>query len=172
MLIKLDQVGDEPFRWEESPSISAESLGRSELLGVGGVSWSGQVTRDLAGYRLQARLSYRQNLTCTRCLAPVERPVDEELELAIETGAAEPMLGEHELTTSDLRTLFLDGDELDTTPILMEQLQLNIPMKPLCREDCAGLCPQCGADRNQAPCGCERSDVDPRWQALERLRQG
>ena len=84
MLIKLDQVGDEPFRWEESPSISAESLGRSELLGVGGVSWSGQVTRDLAGYRLQARLSYRQTLTCTRCLAPVERPVDEEIELTIE----------------------------------------------------------------------------------------
>ncbi len=171
MLIQLQQIGDEPFHWEESPSISAESLGRSELLGLGGISWSGRVVRDLAGYRLQARLSYRQTLTCTRCLAHVERPVDEELELAIETGAAEPMLGEHELTTSDLRTLFLDGDELDTIPILMEQLQLNIPMKPLCREDCVGLCPQCGADRNQVPCTCAESDVDPRWQALEGWRR-
>ena len=172
MLIQLDQIGDEPFHWEESPSISVESLGRSELSGLGGISWSGRVVRDLAGYRLEARLSYEQTLTCTRCLEPVARPVEEEIELAIETGAAEPMLGEHELSASDLRTLFLDGDELDTTPILMEQLQLNIPMKPLCREDCAGLCPQCGADRNRAPCSCAESDVDPRWQALEQFREG
>ena len=172
MLIQLLQIGDEPFHWEESPSISAESLGRSELLGVGEISWSGSVVRDLAGYRLEARLSYEQTLTCTRCLAPLTQAVDEEIELAIETSATEPMLGEHELTTSDLRTLFLDGQELDTTPILMEQLQLNIPMKPLCREDCAGLCPRCGADRNLAPCSCDDSPSDPRWRALEKLREG
>ncbi len=172
MLIQLEQIGEEPFHWEESPSISVDSLGRSELVGVGGVSWSGRVVRDLAGYRLEARLSYQQTLTCTRCLAPVTRPVEDEIELAIEASASEPMLGEHELRSSDFKTLFLEGDELDTTPILMEQLQLNIPMKPLCREDCAGLCPQCGADRNQAPCACAGSDVDPRWQALERFRKG
>ena len=171
MLIQLEQIGDEPFHWEESPSISVDSLGRSELQGVGGISWSGRVIRDLAGYRLEARLSYRQTLTCTRCLAPVARAVEEEIELAIEAGAAEPILGEHELSSSDLKTLFVDGDTLDTTPILMEQIQLNIPMKPLCREDCAGLCPQCGADRNQVSCTCAESDVDPRWQALEQFRE-
>jgi uncharacterized protein len=172
MRIQLDQIADEPFRWEESPSISAASLGRLGLLGLSGVSWSGSVARDLAGYRLQARLSYRQTLTCTRCLTPVESIVDEEIELAIQVGSAEPMLGEHELTASDLKTLFLDDDILDTTPILMEQLQLNIPMKPLCREDCAGLCPRCGVDRNTERCSCEESEIDPRWQALERWRRG
>ena len=55
MLIQLQQIADEPFHWEESPSISAESLGRSELLGLGGISWSGRVVRDLAGLRLQAK---------------------------------------------------------------------------------------------------------------------
>ncbi|MFQ5348885.1 MAG: DUF177 domain-containing protein [Thermoanaerobaculia bacterium] len=172
MLIQLDQIGNEPFHWEESPSISAESLGRSELSGVGGISWSGRVVRDLAGYRLEARLSYQQTLTCTRCLQSLARSVEEEFELAIETGASEPLLGEHELSASDLKTLFLEGQELDTTPILMEQLQLNIPMKPLCREDCAGLCPKCGTDRNEVRCSCAESEVDPRWQALERFRQG
>ena len=171
MLIHLEQVAEEPFHWRETPPISVDSLGRSELLGIGEVSWSGRVVRDLAGYRLEARLSYEQTLTCTRCLAPLTQRVEDEIELAIETSASEPMLGEHELSTSDLKTLFLEGEELDTTPILMEQLQLNIPMKPLCREDCAGLCPTCGADRNQAPCSCEESQTDPRWQALERLRE-
>lgn len=172
MLIQLEQVTDEPFDWRETPSISVDSLGRSELLGVGEVSWSGRVVRELAGYRLEARLSYQQTLTCTRCLAPLALAVDETIELAIETSASEPMLGEHELTASDLQTLFLEGQELDTTPILMEQLQLNIPMKPLCREDCAGLCPRCGADLNEAPCSCDDSPTDPRWQALEKLRGG
>ena len=172
MLIQLEQIGDDPFHWQESPSISVDSLGRTELLGVGGISWSGRVFRDLAGYRLQARLSYEQTLTCTRCLQPLTRPVEDEIELMIETSASEPMLGEHELSASDLGALFLEGTELDTTPILMEQLQLNIPMKPLCREDCAGLCPQCGADRNQVRCSCAESEVDPRWQALEQFRRG
>ena len=80
MLIQLEQIGDEPFHWEESPSISVESLGRSELLGVSGISWSGRVVRDLAGYRLEARLSYEQTLTCTRCLEPVTRAVEDEIE--------------------------------------------------------------------------------------------
>ena len=172
MLIELEKIEDEPFHWQESPSISAESLGRTELLGVGDVSWSGKVFRDLAGYRLEARLSYEQTLTCTRCLQPLARSVEDEIQLAIDTSSSEPMLGEHELTTSDLKTLFLEGRELDTTPILMEQLQLNIPMKPLCREDCAGLCPHCGVDRNSERCACAESQVDPRWQALEQWREG
>ena len=171
MLIQLEQVADEPFQWRESPSITADSLGRTELLGVGGISWSGRVVRDLAGYRLEARLSYEQTLSCTRCLEPLTQTVEEEVELAIETSESEPLLGEHELRTSDLKTLFVEGQELDTTPILMEQLQLNIPMKPLCREECAGLCPSCGANRNQAPCSCEQVRTDPRWQALEQLRE-
>jgi uncharacterized protein len=171
MRIQLDQIADEPFHWEESPSISAESLGRSELLALGGISWSGRVSRDLAGLRLEARLSYELTLTCTRCLEPVVRSVEEEIELAIETGSSEPMLGEHELRDADLKTLFVDGDVLDTGPILMEQLQLNIPMKPLCREDCAGLCSHCGVDRNNVRCTCAESEVDPRWQALEQLRR-
>ena len=170
MLIQLEQVADEPFHWQESPSISVDSLGRSELLGVGGISWSGRVVRDLAGYRLEARLSYEQTLTCNRCLEPLTMAVDEEIELAIDTSGSEPMLGEHELRANDLKTLFVEGGQLDTTPILMEQLQLNIPMKPLCREDCAGLCPQCGADRNRTPCACT-PEADPRWQALEQWRQ-
>ena len=172
MLIQLEQIEDDPFHWEESPSISAKSLGRSELLDVGGISWSGRVIRDLAGYRLTARLSYEQTLTCTRCLQSLARSVADDIELAIQTSASEPMLGEHELRASELKTQFLEGQELDTTAILMEQLQLNIPMKPLCREDCAGLCPQCGVDRNQVRCSCTESEVDPRWQTLEQWRRG
>lgn len=172
MLIKLDQIADEPFSWRESPPISLASLGRDELLGLSDLTWSGRVSRELEGYRLEARLHYKQTLSCTRCLKPVEDTVNEEIELLLRTGSAEPLLGEHELSANDLETLHVDGDELDTTPILLEQIQLNIPLKPLCREDCAGLCPQCGADRNTAACDCAETEIDPRWRGLERWRQG
>ncbi len=170
MQIRLQKIADEPLRWEESPSIPLATLDRPELVGLSDLSWSGQVSRELAGYRFEARLTYRQQLCCTRCLTTVELPVDERLELMVLVGAAQPLLGEHELTAAELTTLYLDDDLLDTTPILLEQLQLNVPMKPLCREECAGLCPACGVDRNRERCGCAPTAVDPRWSALEGWR--
>jgi uncharacterized protein len=66
--------------------------------------------------------------------------------------------------------VFLEGEVFDTRPLLVEQLQLNVPMKPVCREDCRGLCPQCGADLSQGDCSCGGQPPDPRWAALAALR--
>ncbi len=122
MEIRLDQIGDEPFRWQEIRSIPVESLQRTQLLELGDVGWG-----------------------------------------------EEPVVGELELEEADLGVLYLKGEILDTDPILTEQIQLNVPMRQLCRQDCTGLCPQCGIDRNVESCDCE--DVgDPRWDALTALR--
>jgi len=75
-----------------------------------------------------------------------------------------------ELEPEDLGLLRLEDGILDTQPIVLEQVLLNIPMKPLCKQDCAGLCASCGADLNSEPCACERVH-DPRWQALAALRR-
>ena len=66
--------------------------------------------------------------------------------------------------------LHVAAEVVETEPILLEQLQLNIPMKPLCRPDCAGLCPLCGADLNLGACDCSEPVGDPRWAALAALR--
>ncbi|MGO0122167.1 YceD family protein [Desulfothermobacter acidiphilus] len=60
----------------------------------------------------------------------------------------------------------LSGEELDLAPCVLESLVLALPMKPLCREDCAGLCPECGHDLNQGPCSCSLAPLDPRWAEL------
>jgi uncharacterized protein len=65
---------------------------------------------------------------------------------------------------------YVSEEILETEPVLIEQLQLNIPMKPLCRPDCAGLCPTCGADLNQGACACAKP-ADPRWDRLAALRE-
>ena len=173
MQIWLDQVRDEPFNWDETQSVSPEILDRPELLDLGPVSWRGQVVYADPGYFLRARLSYEQTLSCIRCLKPIVEHAQSDVELMVlvePPGKRGEERGEHELKEGDMSVLYLDGEILETRPILLEQLQLNIPMKPLCREDCQGLCPVCGADRNAGACSCEESTADPRWAALAALK--
>ena len=170
MKVRLREIGDEPYTWSEEEQVSPSALDRPELLEIGPVAWSGQITRLDQGYLLRARISYDQTLACQRCLAAVTEPVAEEVELLVlrhEAGAEEE---ERELAEKDLGVLVVEGEELDLDPILHEQLQLNVPMRPLCREECAGLCPTCGADLNQGPCRCGPRAVDPRWEGLAVLR--
>ena len=151
MEIRLDQIGDEPFRWQETRSIPVESLQRTQLLELGDIGWGGAIVRTSAGFLLSARLGYTQALECPRCLGPSRVEVEAEIELLIQPKSKEPFVDELELEESDLGVLYLQGEILDIDPILTEQLQLNVPMRQLCRQDCAGLCPQCGADRVHVP---------------------
>lgn len=64
----------------------------------------------------------------------------------------------------------LRHDQVDLEPLVREAVVLELPLAPLCREDCQGLCPICGADRNDGSCGCAPDDRDPRWAALDALR--
>ena len=167
MLVQLDKIADEPFRWSVRRSIPAEALDRPDLTDLGEIDWRGEIRRDSPGFWLEGRLTYSQTLACSRCLAPIVQPIESRFEFALRVGAAEPMVGEVELTESDLSTVYLENEQFDTEPILLEQLQLNIPMRLVCRDDCAGLCPTCGVNRNTESCTCESDEVDPRWEALK-----
>jgi uncharacterized protein len=73
-----------------------------------------------------------------------------------------------ELSAEDLDVLYYDDFVVPFDPLIEEQLQLELPMKELCRADCRGLCPQCGADRNAAPCDCT-PPPDERWKTLKTI---
>lgn len=96
---------------------------------------------------------------CRRCLAPARAPVNEELHLLFADADDE------ESDESDMYLLDPRAPTVDLRPALREQWLLAAPGFAVCREDCKGLCPKCGADLNQGPCGCA-ADVDPRWAAL------
>jgi uncharacterized protein len=169
MNIRLDKIGAEPFRWQELVAVSAERLERTQLLELGEVSWSGQVWDEDPGYRCEASYSYEQTIACDRCLAPIVRPVAGEVRLLLMTNSPQPTADEVELTAEDLEILPLAGEEFDPQEVLIEQLQLNVPMRALCTETCKGLCPECGVNRNHEECGCEEARIDPRWEALRGL---
>lgn len=169
MRIRLDDVRREPFSWAETVEVAAESLDREEVVALGPIAWRGRIAYVDPGFHLKARARYEQTLRCGRCLGDYREPVTAELELLV-LEHLEPDEEERELSAEDLGVLYVEDGVVDTRPLLIEQLQLAVPMRPLCREECRGLCPVCGADRNLEECDCEVESVDPRWAALAALR--
>jgi uncharacterized protein len=109
-------------------------------------------------------------LACSRCLEPMAATLAPEVDLALQpcpTARHE----EAELGPDDLEIDFYREDTLDLAGLVRSETELALPMKPLCRADCRGLCPMCGADRNLAACGCEARRVDPRLAPLEALKR-
>ena len=94
---------------------------------------------------------------CSRCLEPVNGEISVHVDELFETV---PLEGE---------TYKLDDDVIDLEPMVRDALLLELPLAPLCNADCAGLCANCGANRNLAPCECVTTEIDPRWAALRSL---
>ncbi|HEY7112616.1 MAG TPA: DUF177 domain-containing protein [Thermoanaerobaculia bacterium] len=163
--ISLEAVQDEPVSFAFDLPFGLAALDREPLKDLSPVRLEGTIARIEGGYALEGRYAFRGKLECSRCLVPYAFAVDEPFTLTLlprKAGA----VGEAELSREDLDVNFYEGDELAVAPIAEERVQMALPMKPLCREDCLGLCPRCGADRNAGPCGCKVEEADPRWGAL------
>ena len=127
-------------------------------------------------FEASGRVQTRLELACGRCLEPYEVPVDATFELryvpqshAAGASASGKDAEEREIGEDDLTTAFYKDGLLDIGDLLREQLQLALPMKPLCSDACLGLCPQCGANRNRTHCGCSPALEDPRLAPLKSL---
>ncbi|HMF07918.1 MAG TPA: DUF177 domain-containing protein [Thermoanaerobaculia bacterium] len=167
-VIPLEQVLDEPAPFVFDLDVPASGLGREPLLEVSPVHFEGEVARIERGYSLQGRLAYGGKLECSRCLAAYPFQQQDRFTLVLYKRAT-PEQDERQLDRTDLDAYFYDQPEVPVRPIVEERIQLAVPMKPLCSEECLGLCPRCGADRNRAACGCVTETADPRWEALKPL---
>jgi uncharacterized protein len=92
---------------------------------------------------------------CSRCLAPLDRPLLVESQFLGSKDANLVGRGSHTLGSQDLDVVFLPEDNLDEAELVREQFELQAPMHPLCVEDCQGLCPNCGKNWNKGPCHCQ-----------------
>jgi uncharacterized protein len=102
---------------------------------------------------------------CSRCLKKFDSSVAVDLcELFVAPGH------EPEGPEAD-DTYRVSGTEIKLEPMLRDAITLALPLHPLCRDDCKGLCAQCGADLNEGECSCVVDDTDPRWAPLEQLRE-
>jgi len=166
--ISLDAVRDEPVPFDLELSFSLERLDREPLVEISPAGIEGQIARVERGYSLEVRLWYSGKLECSRCLAAYPFEADERFSLVL---YKRPPAFETEISLEkdDLDVSYYDEPELSLAPIAEERIQMSVPMKPLCREDCRGLCVHCGQDLNLGDCGCVGETGDPRWVALRGL---
>lgn len=145
-------AGDDPL-WQEGdpqPASPVHATGRLSKAGSGRYYWSGRIEGTVAG-------------ACRRCLTALSAPVREDVHFIFaETDDAEA-------EDPDVFTLPPGAHHVDLRPAIREQWLLSAPSFALCRDDCKGLCPQCGADLNAGECACQ-PEPDSRWEALRKLR--
>ena len=126
----------------------------------------------LSGHQVlvNGHVDTRARVECDRCLKPVELPVSADFTLEYISGSDYESSEVAELTEDALLVSVFNGEALDIDEIAKEQILLAVPTRMLCREDCKGICPECGTDRNTGECNCVTNEIDPRWAALKNLK--
>ena len=129
------------------------------------------IFKDKDQFRLVGSVQTTLELPCSRCLEPFTWPVDSSFDLRYQPHARNAGEGEREIEEDDLTTAFYDNDTIDLGQLMREQFYLALPMKPLCGDDCKGLCPSCGTNLNKGACDCTNTWEDPRLAALKTLKR-
>jgi uncharacterized protein len=120
--------------------------------------------------RLEGRLTVEMETECDRCLGRARFPLDAAFDLFYRPASFNEGEDEVEIDEGEAQMGFYQGGGMELEEVLREQILLVMPMQRICREDCKGICPTCGANRNEAPCGCKEEHPDSRWSALEGLK--
>jgi len=170
MIIALHKMPEEGLGFEKEFDEGELDLSEHDLELTEPLKVSGVISQTRRIVRVQGHLRARAIRPCDRCLKDVELSVDEDLELFYEPSDPDEGLSgsagtEKEIRGKDLEFSVYNDDEIDLDQLVVEQVALNVPTRVLCKEDCRGLCDQCGTDLNQFSCRCEQP-VDPRWHVL------
>jgi uncharacterized protein len=128
-----------------------------------------RITKASSTIFIKGNISVFLDISCSRCLEEVTIPVDGDFSYTLVPAIAETK-EELEPRAEDLEIGHYQDDFIDLTPIICEQIILQIPIKPLCSEDCKGLCPHCGTNRNVASCNCHSDFIDPRLAVLKNIK--
>ena len=128
-----------------------------------------EIHKDKDKFRLVGQVHTRLELACSRCLEPFELLVDASFDLRYLPASDASSEADREIREDDLETSYYRDDQIDLSELMREQFYLLLPMKPLCREECRGLCTQCGTNLNTGSCECAPAWEDPRLAPLKGL---
>lgn len=128
-----------------------------------------ELKEALMEIRVAGHVSTQVGVACDRCLEPIAIPVDTDFDLIYRPTAYMPEGDEVEVQEKETEVGFYQGEGLELKDVLREQVLLALPMHWVCREDCRGICPVCGQNRNTAECACHEEPADDRWAGLKNL---
>jgi uncharacterized protein len=177
MEFRIIDLEKEPIEFDLEMPPGAVDLGaEAEQRGLLAASGRAEVLHEhrgpkdiVADIRLRGLFAGVFQVPCARCVEPVEIPLTSEFDLIFRPAAADSEATERSITAQETEIGYYQGDSLALEDVLREQVLLSLPVRTLCKPDCKGLCPRCGADRNSQSCNCGGGD-DPRWEPLAGLR--
>ncbi len=174
--IVFDEIDkDGPQSYAATFTVAPEELHSDELAALGPVSMTAEARKgELRGeYLVDGTSRFTGDLTCSRCLEPYPFASSSTFHLRFQPRSDVPRAEDEEIEISpeELDVEFYVERVIPLRDLALEQIQLSIPMKPLCNERCLGLCTVCGANRNREICSCVESALDERWGALREIQQ-
>ena len=180
MRIRLDQLTERALylEFEEPPEafpVLTEMVasGACEFLAPLKAALRAQQIGDIV--QIDGLISTRVRLDCSRCLQSYETPMASSFALTYSPNAPSPEMGgadqeEIELSVEDMGLIYYQGEEINLQNEIQEQVVMAFPLKALCKSDCRGICPQCGADLNAGDCDCDRLPPTGKFDALKNLK--
>lgn len=161
VLINVDRLKRTPWQTVLHEPVTAFS-GLNELADDGSVVFTRAICGTLTARRVEAFIEVSGLLEssvvmpCSRCLADVDCELVVDVALCYGSGVADSRsdVEEVEISSDELGLIVFSGDEIDLRPDVEQEILMALPLQPLCKTDCLGLCPVCGASRNQSKCGC------------------
>ncbi|MFZ0305504.1 MAG: DUF177 domain-containing protein [Terracidiphilus sp.] len=178
MEFKVIELEREPVEFDLEFKPGAVDLGEeAQQVGLLGAKGRAEVIHEhrgpkqiVADIRLKGSFSGRFEVPCARCIEPVEIPLAADFDLIFRPLGVDDGAPERAITAPETEIGYYQEDSLALEDVLREQVLLSLPVRTLCNQDCKGLCPRCGANRNNQPCTCDEGPNDPRWEALGGLR--
>jgi uncharacterized protein len=170
MLLELSKIQSPRERFDHTWPATALDTSEDEFDIVQPIALQLEVQKVGADrFRLVGRATTTLEVPCSRCAEPFRIPIDVPFDLSYLPQAENQGEGEREVQEEDLSTSYYRGATIDLGGLLREQFYLALPMKPLCSEECKGLCPQCGTNLNRGSCDCQVRWDDPRLAGLKAL---
>ncbi|MFC2171320.1 DUF177 domain-containing protein [Acidobacteriota bacterium] len=121
-------------------------------------------------FQLDGQLDGQAKGICSRCAEDFEFVYKREFHLCLEPSSdITEQNRDVEVAEDDVNLCYYTEKQFDLEQLIEEQITLALPIRLLCRDECKGVCPECGSNRNQGDCGCKTDDVDPRLAPLKKL---
>lgn len=175
MFLSVQELELRKIRFDVDFPVGEIDFGEERLRQLGALHTEGEAEllhRTIGEIRVRGNLRIDLELLCDRCLEPVPYPIADGYDLFYRPTPKGPLPHEVSIDEGESEIGFYEGGGIQLSEILREHILLSLPMHQICRDECAGICPQCGANRNAGECGCAREHFDDRWAALRDLRGG
>ena len=166
MKIDLSDIENQARHFDEKLELQPEILDVEQIQEAVQVRLEAKVSRTPLGFSFNGTCHVHGAVCCSRCLESIEWSESEDFSFLAQNTENAPKQDEIGLEEADLDIIFIEDSTFDLADLAKEQVLLSLPMRVVCSEECQGLCPSCGKNRNiEGACRCE-AEIDPRWDGL------